>query len=167
MKYYLPSLYMAMNADNDERGLDYEWDVNVGKFEEFLKTAPQVVKDFYEQVGSLHDSIFRFIPAYDREFARLKRGSIFFDEGSECFLIYFDEVVFKPGFSVKLKIECDELVVDNALTEEFSCDVQMFLYDEFQDNDGVLSYHFFGTNGVEYGFKGIVSFQWEITKISS
>ena len=80
MKYYPASLYVGVNeilhraqdinnlTDAEEEAVelkeaiqDEQWEENNRKYREFCETAPQIVRDFYNELGSLHDAGFTIL----------------------------------------------------------------------------------------------------------
>lgn len=169
MKYFTPALYVNeilhraqdMNnlSDQEEAAVELQEEINDKKWEEgrtayweFVEnTAPQVVRDFYKEVGSLHDAGFKIVEkgptAAKIKFHRY--GAVGRKYGE------YD------GEEVTLTLVYDKLTEEVVFPDFMVTDFMEFLYDEFQFENGVLSYHFFGTNGVEYSFDGIKEFRWK------
>jgi DNA phosphorothioation-dependent restriction protein DptG len=165
MKYYPPELYVGVNAilhqvsneDIEAGNFDHavvelaeeinhqKWEENANRFRAFLDTAPQVVRDFYKEVGSLHDSGFDLVAG--------KKGEL-----QEVVVDFRPE--FNYGQKVRLTIVCEKLSTAVVFPPYMITEYNIFLYDEFQYEGGVLSYHFFATNGTEYTFDGVKEFKW-------
>jgi hypothetical protein len=103
--------------------------------------APQICRDFYAQVGSLHDATYDVLVKGETSF------EVVLQVKKEALLKF--EIKFKYG----------KIWSGRTAPEFFCSDGRIFLYDEFQFDDK-LSYHFTSDSGKEWAFYDIQDMKW-------
>lgn len=134
----------SLTLEND--GFDI-WDQKCEEYNEWLKTAPKLVKDFYEEVPCLHDA----------EFTVLADGP--------HPIITFDLDV---GGRYEIEIHCKEFGNNQTATDWYGHPAHVqHLYEEFHFDNGSLSYHFTASDGLEWYFEDIQGMKWKSIKDES
>lgn len=137
-----PELWEHFDSYN---GKEFEklWDEGIEDYKTLLEKSPQVVKDFYEDIGSLHDALVKVKPGK-------KSSSIHL----EC----------EDGRVVELQIKHDKVWSGMTSPSWFGHPRwAQHLYEEFHFDDDKLSYHFTSSDGHEWAFYNITEMTWEIT----
>lgn len=166
MQWASPLLHAAMNlhlATDDDRNdpedvsfwateallsideIDLIWDKGCAQYWYWVENdAPQIVRDFYDQVGSLHDATYEVLLSGGMEWT------------PEVTL----NVVKEDGSKFEIKFQYDTIWSGKTAPDFFCGDGHVFLYDEFHFDDK-LSYHFTSNSGKEWAFYGVRNMTWE------
>lgn len=165
MKHFLPLLHAAMNVHNsteeDQNNaedadfwateallsleeVDEIWESNLEQYWDWVqKEAPQVCRDFYDKLGSLHDYGYEIV--------------VNGNEYTIKFTTY--ETISRDYCTIKFK--CDNVFHEQTVPDWFASEDKSLLYDEFHMTDGKLSYHFSSSDGTEWAFYDIMDLTWE------
>lgn len=165
LKHFHPLLHAAMNVHNsteEDQGnpddgdfwttealltleeVDEIWEEECAKYWDWVqKEAPQVCRDFYDKIGSLHDY-----------------GYEMFVNGNE-YTIKFTTYETVPRDYCVIKFKCDEVFHEQTVPDWFTSKYESLLYDEFHMTDGKLSYHFSSSDGTEWAFYNVTDLTWE------
>lgn len=166
MKWASPLLHAAMNLhlakeeDEDKvedayfwatealftiEEVDELWEEGCTKYWDWVKTdAPQIVRDFYDQVGSLHDATYEV----------LLSGGMEIHPEATLNVTKEDETKFE------IKFKYGSIWSGKTAPDFFCSEGHIFLYDEFQVDDK-LSYHFTSNSGKEWAFYDVQDMKWE------
>jgi len=104
--------------------------------------APQICRDFYAQVGSLHDAIYDVLV-----------------KGETSFEVTL-QVKKEDHSTFEINFNCDKLWSGQTAPDFFCSDGHILLYDEFHITENKLSYHFTSNNGKEWAFYGVQNMKW-------